>query len=165
MSVDSSGSITVWKWFVVELTEPIFWQILSHFASRLPKPGQRGTHQFSYCFRNLQGYSLMNHEYLKQHTLAWKGSFLHMRPAWPGCSGYGLSIFSNMNVRGEEQRGFDVNRTLKLARVPGKLKWRCRKNVISFLKRNASPYSPERTTHPIKTAFKLHMYTLHSKFM
>lgn len=24
-----------------------------------------------------------------------------------------------MNVRGEEQRGFDVNRTLKLARVPG----------------------------------------------
>lgn len=31
-----------------------------------------------------------------------------------GFAGYGLSIFSNMNVRGEEQRGFDVNRTLKL---------------------------------------------------
>lgn len=48
------------------------------FCSQLPKPGQRGTHQFSYCFRDLQGYSLMNHEYLKQHTLAWKGSFLHI---------------------------------------------------------------------------------------
>lgn len=75
-----------------------------------------------------------------------------MRPAFfPGCSGYGLSIFSNMNVRGEEQRGFDVNRTLKLARVPG-----------SEMHHHLHLREQQ---HPKKPAFKLHMYTLHRKFM
>ena len=47
-----------------------------------------------------------------------------------------------MNVRGEEQRGFDVNRTLKLARVPGS-----EMHHHLHLKRTAAPNQNRRSNY------------------